>query len=266
MAAAIRVLVSGGGKMGRAIVDALAADTSVEPVGVVDKFAGDTSMPLTGGGTIPLFAGADAAFDETKPDVVIDFTNAEWTPILTKAALARGVRLVIGTSGLGDRYLAELEADCRERKVGGVVAANFAIGAVLLMHMAKIAAPFFEAAEIIELHHDQKVDAPSGTSIATARGMIEARDGRPFGRNEPETQTIAGSRAAALDGVSIHSVRLPGLVAHQEVIFGGLGQTLTIRHDSNGRDSFMPGILLAVREVMNRQELTFGLGALVGLT
>lgn len=266
MATPIRVLVSGGGKMGRAIVDALAANASVEPAGVVDKFATDTTFGLPSGGSIPLLADAGAAFDETKPDVVIDFTNAAWTPILTEAAVKRGVRLVIGTSGLDDRYLAELAVACRERKVGGVVAANFAIGAVLLMHMAKVAAPFFEAAEIIELHHDQKVDAPSGTSIATARGMIEARDGRPFGRNEPDTQTIAGSRAAAIDGVSIHSVRLPGLVAHQEVIFGGLGQTLTIRHDSNGRESFMPGILLAVSEVMRRDDLVFGLGALVGLT
>ncbi|MEX2245747.1 MAG: 4-hydroxy-tetrahydrodipicolinate reductase, partial [Dehalococcoidia bacterium] len=153
---------------------------------------------------------------------------------------------------------------CAERKLGGVVAANFAIGAVLLMHLAKIAAPYFDAAEIIELHHDQKVDAPSGTAIATARGMVEAR-GRPFGRNVPETETIAGARAAEIDGVTVHSVRLPGLVAHQEVLFGGQGQTLTIRHDTTGRDSFMPGILLAVREVMRREELVVGLEGLIGL-
>ncbi len=146
-----------------------------------------------------------------------------------------------------------------------MLAANFAIGAVLLMHMAKIASRFFDAAEIIELHHDQKVDSPSGTSIATARGMIEAR-GRPFGRNEPESTPVEGTRAGALDGVTIHSVRLPGLVAHQEVLFGGVGQTLSIRHDSMGRESFMPGIILATREVMRRDELIIGLDALIGLT
>ena len=265
MAAPIRVLVSGGGKMGRAIVDALAADPSVEPVGVVDNLASAGTWPLPSGATIPLLGDAAAAFDATTPDVVIDFTNAAWTPILTAAALERGVRLVIGTSGLSDDYVASLVTQCRERKIGGVIAANFAIGAVLLMHMAAIASRFFDSAEIIELHHDQKVDAPSGTSIATARGMLAARGERPFARNEPDTQTIAGSRTAALDGVTIHSVRLPGLVAHQEVIFGGLGQTLTIRHDSNGRDSFMPGILLATREVMRREEMVIGLDVLVGL-
>src|SRR5438477_161765 len=145
-----------------------------------------------------------------------------------------------------------------------VVSGNFAIGAVLMMHMAKVAARFFDEVEIIELHHDQKVDAPSGTAIATAQGMLEAR-GRPFDRNVPETQTIAGSREAALDGVTMHSVRLRGLVAHQEVLFGGLGQTLSIRHDTTGRDAFMPGILLATREVMNRQTLVVGLDALIGL-
>ena len=260
----IRVLVSGSGKMGRAILDALDAADGIEPVGVVDKLASADAIALASGRELPLANDAGAALDATKPDVVIDFTNAAWTPVLTEAALARGVRPVIGTTGLPQSYVNELARQCRERKLGGVLAANFAIGAVLLMHMAKIASRFFDAAEIIELHHDQKIDAPSGTAIATARGMIEAR-GRPFERNEPEAETIAGTRAGSLDGVTIHSVRLPGLVAHQEVLFGGLGQTLSIRHDSMGRESFMPGIILATREVMRREELVVGLDALVGL-
>ncbi len=265
MAEPIRVLVSGGGKMGRAIVDALAADPSAEPVGVVDKLASAGTWALASGATIPLLTDPAEAFEATKPDVVIDFTNAAWTPVLAAAALEHGVRLVIGTSSLSDAYVSTLVAECRERKIGGVIAANFAIGGVLLMHMAAIASRFFDSAEIIELHHDQKVDAPSGTSIATAQAMLAGRDGRPFARNEPSTQTIAGSRAAVVDGVTIHSVRLPGLVAHQEVIFGGIGQTLTLRHDSNGRESFIPGILLATREVMRREEMVVGLDALVGL-
>ena len=133
-----------------------------------------------------------------------------------------------------------------------------------MIYMAKVAGRFFDAAEIIELHHDQKVDAPSGTALATANEMLAAR-GKPFERNVPEKETLAATRAAEVDGISIHSVRLPGLVAHQEVIFGGLGQTLTIRHDTTGRAAFIPGVLLATREVMQRKELVRGLEALVGL-
>ena len=261
----IRVLVSGSGKMGRTIIDALDAAGGIEPVGVVDKLAIATSIPLASSRALPLAKDAGAALDDTKPDVVVDFTNAAWTPELTEAALVRGVRPVIGTTGLPQSYVDELARECREQKIGGVLAANFAIGAVLLMHLAKIASRFFDAAEIIELHHDQKADAPSGTSIATARGMIEAR-GRPFDRNEPETQPVEGTRAGAVDGVTIHSVRLPGLVAHQEVLFGGTGQTLSIRHDSTGRESFMPGVILATREVMRLDHLVVGLESLVGLT
>jgi 4-hydroxy-tetrahydrodipicolinate reductase len=135
---------------------------------------------------------------------------------------------------------------------------------VLLIYLSKVASRFFDSAEIIELHHDRKVDAPSGTAIATAQEMAKAR-GKPFARNVPEKETIASTRAADIGGVTLHSVRLPGLVAHQEVIFGGLGQTLSIRHDTTGRESFMPGVLLAVREVMKRGELVRGLEALFGL-
>ncbi len=261
----IRTLVSGSGKMGRAIIDALDAADGIEAVGVVDKMAQVETVALPSGGSIPLLRDAAAACDETRPDVVIDFTNAAWTPELTAVALPRGIRPVIGTTGLSDSYVDALRRECAERAVGGLIAANFAIGAVLLMHMAKTAARFFDSAEIIELHHDQKVDAPSGTSIATARGMLEARGGRPFDRNEPDATPIAHSRGGGLDGITIHSVRLPGLVAHQEVLFGGLGQTLSIRHDSNGRESYMPGIILAARQVMLRQELVVGLDALFGL-
>jgi 4-hydroxy-tetrahydrodipicolinate reductase len=232
---------------------------------VVDALAEGSSFVMASGESVPLFSDAATACGASKADVVIDFTNAAWTPVLTSAAVPRGVRPVIGTSGLSEAYIDELARACAAQKLGGVYAANFAIGAVLMMHMARVAAPFFDAAEIIELHHDQKVDAPSGTSIATARGMSAARGGKPFARNEPELETIANARAASVDGVTIHSVRLKGLVAHQEVVFGGTGQTLTIRHDSNGRDSFMPGILLAVREVMRRDRLVVGLEELVGL-
>jgi 4-hydroxy-tetrahydrodipicolinate reductase len=260
----IRVLVSGSGKMGRTIVDAVDREADLTPVGVLDALASPGAWPLPSGGEIPLLTDATAACAETRPDVVIDFTNAAYTPILTDAALRHGVRPVIGTSGLPQDYVEMLARQCAEQRLGAVIAANFAIGAVLMMHMARLAAPYFDSAEIIEMHHDQKVDAPSGTAIATASGMAEAR-GKPFARNVPDATPIAGSREASSDGVTIHSVRLPGLVAHQEVLFGGLGQTLSIRHDTTGRESFMPGIVLAVREVMQRSELVIGLDRLIGL-
>jgi 4-hydroxy-tetrahydrodipicolinate reductase len=262
---AIRVVVSGTGNMGREVLSAVAREAGMEPVGVLEKFASSDTIALRdGSGSLPMSADIPVLLDATKPDVIVDFTNAEWTPLVADAALARGIRLVIGTTGLADSWLDELEARCGERGLGAVVAANFAIGAVLMIHMAKVAGRFFDAAEIIELHHDKKVDAPSGTALTTAREMLAGR-GRPFARNEPEKQTLPGTRSAHVDGVTIHSVRLPGLVAHQEVVFGGLGQTLSIRHDTTGRDSFIPGVLLATREVMQRKELVRGLASLVGL-
>ncbi len=251
--------------MGREVLAGVAAAEDMEPVGVLEKFSEESEFPLPGGGAVPMNADPAALLDRVQADVVIDFTNLDWTPIVARAALERGVRLVIGTSGLPEDWIAELEAECRQREVGAVVAANFAIGAVLMIYMAKVAGRFFDAAEIIELHHDQKVDAPSGTALATADAMLAAR-GKPFERNVPEKETLAATRAAEVGGISIHSVRLPGLVAHQEVIFGGLGQTLTIRHDTTGRASFIPGVLLATREVMQRKELVRGLEALVGLS
>jgi len=245
--------------MGRQAYQALVGAEGLEPVAFVDGLA--TEQTVEG---LPVFARADACFEETKPEIVIDFSNAAWTPGLAEAALPRGVRMVIGTTGLTSEFMARLERDAAERKVGVVVAANFAVGAVLMMHFARQAARFFENAEIIELHHDQKVDAPSGTAKTTAEMMRAARE-MPFVYPRTEKETIPGARGAEYGGIAIHSVRLPGLVAHQEVIFGGLGQTLTIRHDTTGRDSFMPGVVAAVRAVMDLDHLVVGLDALFGL-
>ncbi len=262
---AIRVVVSGTGNVSREVLAAVTRESDCEPVGVLEKFSSDDQIALPdGSGSVPLSAEPATLLDQVKADVIIDFTNAAWTPLVADAAIERGVRLVVGTTGLTDEWLDELESRCKEAGVGAVVAPNFAIGAVLLIHMAKIASKFFDSAEIIELHHDRKVDAPSGTSLKTAQEMLKAR-GKPFDRNVPERETLANTRGGQTDGVTIHSVRLPGLVAHQEVIFGGIGQTLSIRHDSIGRDSFIPGVLLATREVMHRNELVRGLETLVGL-
>ncbi len=213
---------------------------------------------------LPVFTDPEQCFAEKAPDVVIDFTNAEWTPGLAEAAIARRVRMVIGTTGLTDDFAKWLGTETKKHKVGAVLAANFAIGGVLMMHFAKQASRFFDNAEIIELHHDKKVDSPSGTAKTTAEMMRAARD-TDFTHPTSEKEPLPGARGAEFGGVAIHSVRLPGLVAHQEVIFGGVGQTLTIRHDSTGRDSFMPGVILATKAVMDLDHLVVGLDALFGL-
>lgn len=255
----LRIVVSGAGKMGRQVCEAVLAAPGMAPVAYLDGLA--TPGALDG---LPLFNDAGAAIAETRPDAIIDFTNAEWTPRLAEAALASRVRLVIGTTGLSAAFMQWLECEAAARKTGVVVAANFAIGAVLMMHFARQAARFFDFAEIIELHHDQKVDSPSGTAKTTAEGMLAAR-GRPFTHPESEKEPLPGARGAELGGIAIHSVRLQGLVAHQEVLFGGLGQTLSIRHDTTGRDSFMPGVVAATREVMKLEKLVLGLDELFGL-
>lgn len=255
----IRVVISGTGKMGRQVAASVAAEPGLTGVAFVDGLAAPGTLD-----GLPVFNDAAACFKETPCDVVIDFTNAAWTPSLAAAALEAGVRLVIGTTGLNDAYVTGLANRMKTKGLGGVVAANFAIGAVLMMHFAKEAARFFDNAEIIELHHDQKVDSPSGTAKTTAEGMRAARDNaftHPVSQKEP----LPGARGAEYGGIAIHSVRLPGLVAHQEVIFGGLGQTLSIRHDTTGRESFMPGVIMATREVMKLDHLVFGLDELFGL-
>ena len=245
--------------MGQQVIEAVSAAPGLVAVAVVDALAaGETCAGL------PLYRDADACFAAQSADVVIDFTNAEWTPVLARAAMARGVRMVIGTTGLPQEFVDWLGRESSSRGVGVVLAANFAIGAVLMMHFAGLAAPYFEAAEIIELHHDQKIDSPSGTAKATAETMRAAR-ARDFRHKESERETLPGARGAEYGGIAIHSVRLPGFVAHQEVIFGGLGQTLTIRHDTTGRDSFMPGVVYAATKVLELKVLVVGLDRLMGL-
>ncbi len=261
---AIRVLISGNGQMGREVLALACREPDLEPVGVTDLFASDEYISLPGGSVIPFGADPKSLITRTRPDVIVDFTNAEWTPRVAHEALAAGVRLVVGTTGLPASLIKELRVGARKREIGVVVAANFALGAVLMQYLARTAGRFFDYAEIIELHHDGKADAPSGTAIATAKSMSQARDGL-FKRPETLRQTIRGTRGGSVDGVTVHSVRLPGLVAHQEVILGGPGETLRIRHDSVSRESFMPGVLLAIRYVMDHPGLVLGMEQLIGL-
>ncbi|HLF79480.1 MAG TPA: 4-hydroxy-tetrahydrodipicolinate reductase [Dehalococcoidia bacterium] len=262
---AISVAVSGSGFMGKEVLAAVSREDDLEPVGIIEKFATQEYVSVPGhDGLIPMSSDPAALIERARPNVIVDFTNAQWTPEVARAALARGSSLVIGTTGLSDSFLKELESECKAKGVGAVVAPNFAIGAIVMIHLAKIASRFFDYAEITEMHQEKKVDAPSGTAVLTAREMVEAR-GKPFEHTMPEKDTLTGARGAAYGGVAIHSQRMPGFVAHHEITFGGFGQSLRIRHDSNGRDSFIPGVLMAVREVVKRKELVYGLDKLVGL-
>jgi 4-hydroxy-tetrahydrodipicolinate reductase len=196
--------------------------------------------------------GFDAAVDFTAPSAVLG--NAV-------TVLSARVPCVIGTTGLDADGLASLDRAGREHSVPCFVAPNFALGAVLLLRFAAEAARYFDAAEVIELHHDGKADAPSGTAIATAHAIAAARSG-DWSAPEAVGQ-YAGARGAEVDGVRVHAVRLPGLVAHEEVLFGGPGQTLSLRHDAVDREAFVPGVLLAIRAVADRPGLTVGLNALL---
>ena len=261
----IRVAICGTGTMGRLVLATIEAQDDLQPVGFVEPLAqGEEQVEGAGGAIYPVLADPNALFERTHPDVVVDFTNAQFTGVLVEAALAHGVRPVIGTSGVDAAIIERLREGSASAGRGAVYAANFAIGAVLQMHMAALASRFFDSAEIIELHHDKKVDSPSGTALTTARMMRAARD-EAFAMNVSAQEHLPHARGAEHGGIPIHSVRLPGFVASQEVIFGGFGQTLSLRHDSTGRESFMPGVVIAVREVMNRTTLVDGLAALVGL-
>lgn len=201
-------------------------------------------------------ADAQVLVDFTTPDVVMD--NLEW-------AIAAGLHTVVGTTGFTDSRLAQVGSWLADRPgVGSIIAPNFGIGAVLMMQFAAKAARHFESAEIIELHHPRKLDAPSGTAGHTARLIAAARAEAGLGEMPDATkEEFDGARGATVDGVPVHSVRLSGLVAHQEVLFGTAGETLTIRHDSLDRISFMPGVVLAVRAVVSRPGLTVGIDSLL---
>ena len=197
-------------------------------------------------------------------EVLVDFTTGSAAPEILVQAARLGMHVVSGTSGLSEADLGEVHRALQEASRGGLWAANFAIGGALMMYFARVAARFMDAAEVIELHHDRKVDAPSGTAVQTARDIRSAR-GEDLPDPRVEKWTLEGSRGAVQGGVRIHSVRLPGLNAHQEVWFGSLGQTLTIRHDALGREAYLPGVALAVREVPKHVGLIRGLDTLMGL-
>lgn len=243
------------GKMGRLVCSAIDADPGLVLGAAVNPGAGGKRIgDVTVSESLDALAEADVevAVDFTQPDAVME--NVRWL-------VDHDIHAVVGTTGIGPELLEQIRGWLEGRpRLGVIVAPNFSVGAVVGQRLAEEAARFFPAAEVIELHHDQKLDAPSGTAAATARRIAEARKESWAGPTEGEA-----FRGGDVEGVRVHSVRLPGLVAHQEVIFGAQGQTLTIRHDAPDRTCYLPGVLLAVREVFRRTGLTVGLEPLLGL-
>ncbi len=237
------------GRMGAEVVKAVNAADDMELVAMVD--AGDWLFNVAD-------AGAQVVVDFTRPDVVMD--NLRF-------CIDQDISCVVGTTGFDQERLDTVRAWLEPKpELGVVIAPNFGIGAILLMRFAQEAARFFPSTEIVELHHPNKVDAPSGTAVRTARLIAEARQAAGMApAPDATTDSLPGARGADVDGVAVHAVRLTGLVAHQEVLMGAEGETLTLRHDSYDRASFMPGVLLAVREVRRRPGLTVGIESFLGL-
>lgn len=260
----IRVGVCGAaGRMGKEVVKTVLQEDGMTLVAAVDVNNTGEDAAMISGLQEPCGVNIEndlaRALSQHQPQVVVDFTSPGVVFGNAMTVLQHGARSIIGTTGLTADALEQLQATVKQQQTAALIAPNFAIGAVLLMKFAQEASRYFDHAEIIELHHNQKLDAPSGTALRTAQLMQEARN--RFGvTNVQDKELLTGSRGGQTDGnIHIHSVRLPGLVAHQEVIFGALGQTLTLRHDSLDRASFMPGVALAIRKLVTHQGFVFGL-------
>lgn len=263
----IRVLVTGAaGKMGREVLKAVWLADETELVGAVDVHGeGQDAGLMMGMGELGLSLRSDLAraLEDLRPDVMVDFTSPQVVAGNVNLALKAGVRPVVGTTGLDAGELEQIKGLAAAKGLGCIIAPNFAIGALLMIKFAAEASKYMPHVEIIELHHDRKLDAPSGTALMTAESISKVRGDFQQGL-ATEFEKITCSRGGKFDGgIRLHSIRLPGLVAHQEVIFGGLGQTLTIRHDSISRESFMPGVLVAIRKVMKLSAMVYGLENLI---
>jgi 4-hydroxy-tetrahydrodipicolinate reductase len=258
----IKIVIAGPrGRMGREALQLIHNTEHFTLVGAVDRTnEGKRIVDIDGLPPIdaPIFETLEGCLQQVKPDVLLDLTTPEIGRKNTKTALMYGIRPVVGTTGFSTQDLEELQKLAEEKELGAIIAPNFAVGAVLMMKFSQMAAKYFQDVEIIELHHDQKLDAPSGTGIKTAEMISDVREPKNQGHPE-EAEHITGARGADYEGIRLHSVRLPGLIAHQEVLFGGDGQTLTIRHDSYNRASFMSGVKLAIETVMKVDVLVYGL-------
>ena len=266
--AEIKVAVNGiMGRMGSTVLGAVAAEPGMAPVGGSDLLASaGTSIPLPeGSGVIQASNSLGELLDSVSADVVVDFTNGEAAAAAMKTAIEKGVRVVSGSTGVSAEDLERARMLSEERGVGVISASNFALGAVLLGHLAGIASQYFDYADLLESHHEAKVDAPSGTALSIAESMARGKGG-PFTSSNTEKETLAGVRGGLYSGINVHSARMQGRVARHEVVFGAQGQTLTMIHDSIDRGSFMPGVVLAIRHVMTLDNMIVGLDKVLGLS
>lgn len=260
----IRVGVFGaGGKMGSTVCRAVHDDPGLDLVAAVDPHHGGIDLRQVAGVDLPIqVAAGPEAFEEAGAQVVVDFTHLEAARENLSWLAEHGIHAVVGTTGFDDEDLAGFRSAFERSNC--FIAPNFAIGAVLMMRFAALAAPYFETAEVVELHHDSKRDAPSGTAMLTVERMVEASS--DWAPDPTTTEVVAGSRGGAVpEGIHVHSLRVRGMVAHQEVILGTTGQTLTVRHDSYDRSSFMPGVVLAIKQVADLPGVTVGLDVLLDL-
>lgn len=268
----IPVIVSGAaGKMGREVVKAVAQASDMTLLGAVDRnpnFFGEDAGELAGCGPVEVPVTNDleamlaTAAQEQRSGVMVDFTHPNSVYNNIRSAIAYGIRPVVGTTGLSLKAIDQLAEFADKASMGCLIIPNFSIGIVLLQQAAVQASQYFEHVEIIELHHNQKADAPSGTALQTAQLLSEL--GKTYNPAAVQETELPGARGSVVgDGIRIHSVRLPGLVAHQEVLFGSPGQIYTLRHDTSDRASFMPGVLLAIRKVLELKTLVYGLEKLL---
>ncbi|CAH1197144.1 4-hydroxy-tetrahydrodipicolinate reductase [Paenibacillus allorhizoplanae] len=257
----IRVAVIGAsGRMGREVVKTVLRETDMELVAGVSRTSGPIDLGrMVGMDDCGILMGSDIekVLIESKPDVLVDFTGPQTAVSHTNLAIRLGIRPVMGTTGFTPQAIADLDMLCRDNNIGGLIAPNFSIGAILMMRFAAQASKYFPNLEIIEYHGDQKLDAPSGTAVKTAEMISEVREEIKQG-NPKEEETIEGSRGGYYNGFRIHSVRLPGVFAQQEVIMAEQGQALKIRHDSYDRAAYMPGVAIAVRKVMTYTGMIYG--------
>ncbi|AOV08051.1 4-hydroxy-tetrahydrodipicolinate reductase [Sporosarcina ureilytica] len=259
----IKIVLAGArGRMGSAAIEAINKIEDMEIVAALDYkndglFLHENKVHDTEIG-IPIFTSFDRLIKHVQPDVLLDLTTPDVVYENMYNAIKNGIRPVVGTSGLSFDEIEKLTEFANEKEIGGIIAPNFSIGAVLMMKFSAMAARYLGDIEIIESHHNQKVDAPSGTAMKTAEMIMNVREAHIQGHEE-EKEHVKGARGADIEGMKIHSIRLPGLLAHQEVLLGAEGELLTLRHDSFNRSCFMPGVLMAIRNVLVRKDLVYGL-------
>lgn len=259
----IKVLVNGAlGRMGSEVVKTVLEQEDMELVAAVDAFGKDRMIAVQNGNMMAVATDLETKLMVVKPDIVVDFTRPDVVMDSLRVILNSGIRAVVGTTGFSEADLAELDGLAKKNNTGILIAPNFALGAILMIKLACEAAKYFPNVEIIERHHDKKLDAPSGTAVITAKKIAEVREAMRQG-NPEEKEVLAGARGADYEGMRIHSVRLPGYVASQEVIFGSQGEILRISNEPVNRECYMPGVMLGCRKMMDKVGLVYGLDKLL---